>query len=1371
MGETVTLQPYWSRNDAVNLGSTSDDATDTLELSDAELDRITTDVLRIGNSNVGPITISDAVDPGGTDTLHLISGDAVSQSATVTVGNLAVEAGGGITLDMHPNEVDNLAMSAGTSGVQYRDATGFTVTTVDNVSGIHSASSIGLTAWTGDVTLVNTSAAEDLDAALGMYIRLRGNEALLKLESGANLRGDVNLIADKMDLAGTITAVGETVTLQPYWSRNDAVNLGSTSDDATDTLELSDAELDRITTDVLRIGNSNVGPITISDAVDPGGTDTLHLISGDAVSQSATVTVGNLAVEAGGGITLDMHPNEVDNLAMSAGTSGVQYRDATGFTVTTVDNVSGIHSASSIGLTAWTGDVTLVNTSAAEDLDAALGMYIRLRGNEALLKLESGANLRGDVNLIADKMDLAGTITAVGETVTLQPYWSRNDAVNLGSTSDDATDTLELSDAELDRITTDVLRIGNSNVGPITISDAVDPGGTDTLHLISGSGVGMNSYQGISVANLAVEADGLVNLSNNSQNYIGTVAITTSGVVFFTNDTGFTVGEVDDVAGIQGFGVLQALNGDVLISDTSHSDDIRPGSGSGTFQIMLLEDEAKLTLASGAHIVGGGQEYIADKMDLQGTITVPYQTVTLRPCETGEAIDLGSVTDLAADTLELSDAELDRITADVLRIGSLIDPDRNDAGSITITAPIDPANVPTLRLTTSGQVTQSTNDSLKMDNLAVVAKKSIVLEQLILKSAAYKVIDTGQLVSIKNKGSLEISTVDGLSGGTIDKGLTKITTESPLTIDQPVIDIGGGDIILTATNDGGEDDHLTINAPVQTTSNGNIELTAGTDLVINEGSTFSVVGTGTIQLTAERTTVLNAAARLTAESGEINFSTTNLIISGTTDVVLVPDTENGELEVVIDGISVGNFSIPADGQITAVEEEGTSEEPPQLTAEDVTGGEGTKIPLAISAELSTTDDSQNLSLTIAGIPYDAVLSSGTHYDDGNWVLSPAELAGLTVTAPDECEFSVTVTAFATNVSTGVTSAIVRSATVQILNADPVITSFSSDSPMCSGVVEGNEVTITASFTDGGIPDTHTAEIAWGDGQISSGNVDQATGTVTGSHVYDDGGFYTIALTLTDDDHDPAEGVSGITDATTMAVIVGAGVHDGVLQIIGTADGNNVTINMQDEATYKVIADFLPENKTIPAAGITSIHGWFCAGNDVVNTAGDITISVRLEGGDGDDKLKGGGGHDVLLGGEGDDLLVGRDGRDLLVGGLGADRLIGNPDDDILIAGILTFADMDSAIDAVMAEWTSGRDYQTRLNNLSGIGTGERANAEFFLIATGENATVIGDGSRDLLTGSQGCDWFFADLDGDVNDKITDLSDDEFAEDLDWILAP
>lgn len=49
-------------------------------------------------------------------------------------------------------------------------------------------------------------------------------------------------------------------------------------------------------------------------------------------------------------------------------------------------------------------------------------------------------------------------------------------------------------------------------------------------------------------------------------------------------------------------------------------------------------------------------------------------------------------------------------------------------------------------------------------------------------------------------------------------------------------------------------------------------------------------------------------------------------------------------------------------------------------------------------------------------------------------------------------------------------------------------------------------------------------------------------------------------------------------------------------------------------------------------------------------------------------------------------------------------------------------------------------------------------------------TVLDDYSRDLLTGSSGIDWFFANLGNEgVMDKITDLSDSEFAIDIDWIL--
>src|SRR5439155_20194572 len=67
--------------------------------------------------------------------------------------------------------------------------------------------------------------------------------------------GDVNANADRVaiDAASGITASGGSVTIQqvsPAW----AINLGSTTDVAAATLELSDAEIDRIFAPLLRIG-------------------------------------------------------------------------------------------------------------------------------------------------------------------------------------------------------------------------------------------------------------------------------------------------------------------------------------------------------------------------------------------------------------------------------------------------------------------------------------------------------------------------------------------------------------------------------------------------------------------------------------------------------------------------------------------------------------------------------------------------------------------------------------------------------------------------------------------------------------------------------------------------------------------------------------------------------------------------------------------------------------------------------------------------------------------------------------------------------------------------------------------------------------
>jgi hypothetical protein len=77
--------------------------------------------------------------------------------------------------------------------------------------------------------------------------------------------------------------------------------------------------------------------------------------------------------------------------------------------------------------------------------------------------------------------------------------------------------------------------------------------------------------------------------------------------------------------------------------------------------------------------------------------------------------------------------------------------------------------------------------------------------------------------------------------------------------------------------------------------------------------------------------------------------------------------------------------------------------------------------------------------------------------------------------------------------------------------------ITSEDPLQLGVL----VETSASFTDLGPSETHTAEWDWGDQTTSSGIVTEngLSGTVTGSHTYSTTGVYTVTLTITDDNED------------------------------------------------------------------------------------------------------------------------------------------------------------------------------------------------------------------------------------------------------------
>lgn len=130
----------------------------------------------------------------------------------------------------------------------------------------------------------------------------------------------------------------------------------------------------------------------------------------------------------------------------------------------------------------------------------------------------------------------------------------------------------------------------------------------------------------------------------------------------------------------------------------------------------------------------------------------------------------------------------------------------------------------------------------------------------------------------------------------------------------------------------------------------------------------------------------------------------------------------------------------------------------------------------------------------------------------------------------------------------------------------------------------------------------------------------------------------------------------------------------------------------------------------------------------------------LHGNEGDDDLNGGEGADILLGDEGSDDLLGGAGRDLLIGGLGRDRLEAQDGEDILIGGVTAHDVNDSALNAILAEWNSGRTYLERVQNLiDGTGTDTRLNGLFYL---SPGATVLDDGGAlDELLGGPADDWF------------------------------
>ena len=328
----------------------------------------------------------------------------------------------------------------------------------------------------------------------------------------------------------------------------------------------------------------------------------------------------------------------------------------------------------------------------------------------------------------------------------------------------------------------------------------------------------------------------------------------------------------------------------------------------------------------------------------------------------------------------------------------------------------------------------------------------------------------------------DVVTVSGVEDGTISLDLTALTadTDGSEVISVTISGVPDGAVLSAGTNNGDGTWTLTVDEAANLTmttspnSDVNFDLTVTVTNVDNNEDTATLEATVSIDLEAiadtaaldvtnvggsEDTAIaLDIAAALTDTDGSESLSIT---ISGVPDgATLSAGSQTGEgvwtisaedfaadpdlldsltMTPPANASGVFNLSVTAtsteaaNGEIAENSQDFTLTvdavtDAPTLSAGPAIGNEDTPIALNIDAALTDQDGSETLSITIAGVPAGAVLSSGTQTGEGGWTISaedfaadPDLLSSLTITPPanSDDEFDLTITATAREGADGV----------------------------------------------------------------------------------------------------------------------------------------------------------------------------------------------------------------------------------------------------------------------------------------------------------------------------------------------------------------
>ncbi|MBI3268847.1 MAG: filamentous hemagglutinin N-terminal domain-containing protein [Planctomycetes bacterium] len=825
------------------------DGAGTLGITDAEMDRVTAGVLQIGDGASGNANVSVAISPGAAATLAIVTGGNVTQAAaaTITETNLRISSVNAVTLNQ-ANAITTLAgvVSGAAQTFSFTESSGLTVDAVDGVDGVSTNNSaITLTATTGGIIVNSTPAANDVNAGTStVALNAQGANQVLSIAGGAVVQGTggVTYTADNMAIAGSQTNAGASRAILQQTTAGQLLDLGGA--DAAGTLGLASGELDTVTAGILQVGSVATGNVTVTASIAPAGTNTLTILTNGNILENAgaTITETNLRAGGGGFVTLNQD-NNVTNLAGAALGAGQAFSfvEANGLTITTVDTANGVRTSNgAITITATTGGLTVANTAAAQDVDAGANtVALSAQGLNQVLDIAAGAAVQGTggVTYTGDNISLgAASATNAGANDVAVNQNTNGTLIDLGGA--DAAGTLGLTDAELDTLTTGNIEVGNGNSGNVTVTAAIDTANTNVLSIITGGGVTQNAGQTITEANLRISSANAVALgqNNNVTNLAGRVSNAGQGFAF-TDVNALVIDAVDGVNGVSTNGGRITLvsnggggGGNLTVNNTAAVFDVDAVAGIVDLNTAGIN---QLLTVTGAVRGQGGTNYSADNMTLTGATDATGAIALLQPNTAATNIDVGGAD--AAGLLGLTSAELNLVTANILRVGNV------GNGTLTVTAAIAPAGTATLSLRAGGTITQNGAGNINETNLQATSGTQVNLPNAgnaLTEVAGVVTTGAGQF-TLASTGALTVGSVDAVNGITAVTGVVTVTALSPLTVNQNITT--AGDIVLTATEGAAANcppepgpDSLTVSlgATVQSTA-GDITLNAGDAVIVN----------------------------------------------------------------------------------------------------------------------------------------------------------------------------------------------------------------------------------------------------------------------------------------------------------------------------------------------------------------------------------------------------------------------------------------------------------------------------------------------------------------------------------------------------------